>query len=117
MNASTTVRMVAKVSGTRNGQDWPAPGETIAVPVAEAKELLANGMAISVQATETATASTAGTETATVPGNQSLRAAAKAEADKVAAEAADKAAADQAAADAAKANAEAAAAETKATKR
>ena len=112
MASTQTVRMVGKVSGTRDGQDWPAAGETITVPTAEAKELLANGMALAIA--ETATAPTAGTETATVPGNQSLRAAAKAEADKAAADAADKAAAEQAAADAATA---AAAAETKAAKK
>lgn len=34
-----TVTMKGQVSGLRNGAEWPAPGETIEVPAAEAKRL------------------------------------------------------------------------------
>lgn len=66
-----TVRLVGKISGTRDGKEWPAPGETIALPEDEANALLASGIAVKPD-TETATA--AGTvETATTRGNQPLR--------------------------------------------
>lgn len=42
----THVQMVAGISGTRNGQDWPAPGCTLDVPAAEAAELIAAGLAV-----------------------------------------------------------------------
>lgn len=42
----THVQMVAGISGTRNGQDWPAPGGTLEVPEAEAGELIAAGLAV-----------------------------------------------------------------------
>jgi membrane protein involved in colicin uptake len=79
---SKTVRLVARISGTRDGEDWPAPGETIALPEAEANQLLLNGMAVTPDV-ETATANGA-VETATTRGNQPLRqtaAQAKADAD------------------------------------
>ena len=66
-----TVRMVGKISGTRDGKDWPAPGETIALPEEEATALLASGIAVKPD-TETATASGV-VETATTRGNQPLR--------------------------------------------
>lgn len=77
-----TVRLVGRISGTRDGKDWPAPGETIALPEDEANQLILSGMATSPDV-ETATATTAGVETAT-RGNQPLRATAatsKAQAD------------------------------------
>jgi len=37
-----TVR--AQISGTRNGEDWPAPGSTIELPEDEAKDYLAAGI-------------------------------------------------------------------------
>lgn len=42
----THVQMVAGISGTRNGQDWPAPGGTLEVSATEAAELIASGLAI-----------------------------------------------------------------------
>lgn len=81
-----TVRLVGRISGTRDGKDWPAPGETIALPEEEANQLLLSGLAVNPDV-ETATATTAGVETAT-RGNQPLRqtaATAKAEADAIAA--------------------------------
>lgn len=43
------VQMVVKISGTRDGADWPAPGESITVPDAEGAELCANGLAVPVK--------------------------------------------------------------------
>lgn len=39
------VTMLCQISGTRDGVDWPAPGETIDVPDDEAASLVANGLA------------------------------------------------------------------------
>lgn len=41
----TKVKMVARISGTRNGADWPAPGEVADVPADEAAALVAAGLA------------------------------------------------------------------------
>ncbi|MHA7275362.1 hypothetical protein ACX80O_02345 [Arthrobacter sp. Hz1] len=81
------VRMVARISGTRDGKDWPAPGESISLPEEEALALLANGMAVDPSIDETAT-TPGGVETATTAGNRSVReaTASKAAADKQAAE-------------------------------
>lgn len=76
-----TVKLVARISGTRDGEDWPAPGATVALPEAEADQLIVNGMAV-LPGVETATAA-GGVETATT-GNAPLRqsaAQAKADAD------------------------------------
>lgn len=53
------VRMKHQMSGTRQGVDWPAPGEEIALPEDEAVTLLNSGMAEPVEdrdEPETATA-------------------------------------------------------------
>ena len=39
------VEMLVYISGSRDGVDWPAAGETIDVPAQEAAELIANGFA------------------------------------------------------------------------
>lgn len=39
------VRMTSQVSGTRDGQNWPAVGETIDVPADEGKSLCGAGLA------------------------------------------------------------------------
>lgn len=39
------VKMKQQVSGTRDGANWPAKGETIDVPDTEAEALIANGIA------------------------------------------------------------------------
>lgn len=44
----TEVRMIGQVSGTRNGEDWPAPGDTIDLPEDEARSLIVSGMAARV---------------------------------------------------------------------
>ena len=57
------VRMTRQMTGTRDGQDWPAPGETIDVDASEARQLVANGVAEDPKGggkAETAEASPAG---------------------------------------------------------
>lgn len=44
------VKMLKKISGTRNGQDWPAPGEEITLADDEAATLCGQGMAEPVTA-------------------------------------------------------------------
>lgn len=39
------VTMIRKVSGTRDGVDWPDPGDSIDVPDEEAASLIDNGLA------------------------------------------------------------------------
>lgn len=39
------IKMTANITGTRNGVDWPAPGETVDVPDGEAADLVAVGLA------------------------------------------------------------------------
>ena len=43
------VRMKSSVSGTRNGETWPAVGEEIVLPDAEAVELLGAGIVEAVE--------------------------------------------------------------------
>ena len=44
------VKMLIKMSGTRNGDDWPEIGGTLDVPKDEAANLVANGYAEAVKA-------------------------------------------------------------------
>lgn len=39
------VKMRGQISGTRDGKDWPAPGEVIDLPDAEAVQLIGQHMA------------------------------------------------------------------------
>ncbi|MFG3180058.1 hypothetical protein ACGFZC_34070 [[Kitasatospora] papulosa] len=39
------VRMKVTVSGTRDGEPWPEKGKTVDLPDAEARQLLAGGLA------------------------------------------------------------------------
>lgn len=39
------IRMNVQMSGTRNGQRWPAVGETAGIPTGEATHLVASGIA------------------------------------------------------------------------
>jgi len=39
------VTMTRQISGTRNGQHWPKPGDSIDLPAAEAEGLVSLGMA------------------------------------------------------------------------
>ena len=48
------VTMIRKVSGTRDGADWPEPGETIDVPDEEAASLISNGLAKEAEPAEPA---------------------------------------------------------------
>lgn len=49
------VTMIRKVSGTRDGVDWPEPGENIDVPDEEAASLIGNGLAKEAEPAEPAT--------------------------------------------------------------
>lgn len=40
------VKMIASITGTRDGQEWPAAGETVDLPDAEARDLVAGGLAV-----------------------------------------------------------------------
>ena len=61
------VKMVARISGTRDGEDWPAPGEILECGDAEGAELLMNQLAVHPDddVEETATAPDDDVETAT----------------------------------------------------
>ncbi|WP_115790035.1 hypothetical protein [Arthrobacter silvisoli] len=67
-----TVRMRAKISGTRNGVDWPEKGELIELPADEAQTLINHGQA---EDTETETAETPVAEALTATaGRRSIKA-------------------------------------------
>lgn len=77
--ANKTVKMLVQISGTRDGKDWPAPGETISLPADEAEVLIKNGQAGAPKGeTENALADVLGVETAanlsTREGQKSARA-------------------------------------------
>lgn len=84
--STKTVKMLGKISGSRNGKPWPEVGGTIDLPTAEADALIASRIAVDPAAVETATVPAA--ETATVPGNRSVRQIAQEKADAAKAEAA-----------------------------
>jgi hypothetical protein len=56
------VKMIASITGTRNGQDWPAAGETVDLPDAEARDLVAGGLAVELDKKATAAVETAAVE-------------------------------------------------------
>lgn len=66
------IRMTAQISGMRDGQEWPAPGDLIDVPEDEAKGLIAMGMA---KADEPATPAPAPTEEAATAPTASVETA------------------------------------------
>lgn len=70
--ANKKVRMVVKISGARDGEDWPDAGEFITVPSAEAEDLIRQGFAAdpSARAEENALADVLGVETATTKEGQ-----------------------------------------------
>jgi hypothetical protein len=64
------VKMIASITGTRNGQDWPAAGETVDLPDAEARDLVAGGLAVELDkkaAPAVETAAVVAPETAAEP--------------------------------------------------
>jgi hypothetical protein len=65
----TTVTMLTHVSGTRDGEDWPAKGETLRVSAEEAAALIGAGIATAKAApeVEVAVAPESAVETATLP--------------------------------------------------
>lgn len=46
------IQIAAVISGTRNGVDWPAPGEILDVPADEAEQLIAHRLAVKPEAAE-----------------------------------------------------------------
>lgn len=61
------VRMLTQITGTRDGKDWPKPGEEIDLPEDEAVQLLDAHMAEAVKAkAEAATEDRSSAETATI---------------------------------------------------
>ncbi len=46
------VQMKATITGTRNGADWPAVGESVDLPDGEATDLIAAGLAVPAAAPE-----------------------------------------------------------------
>lgn len=65
--ADKTVRLVANISGTRNGEDWPAAGQEVTLPDDEADLLIRNGQAVDPgQEEENALADVLGVSTATL---------------------------------------------------
>ena len=75
------VIMRAGITGTRNGVEWPAPGESIDLPQDEADQLVAAGLAVAddtkpAKKAAVETASVEAPETATTPKPRARRAAA-----------------------------------------
>lgn len=67
------VRMIVQISGSRDGEDWPAPGQEVSLPEDEANQLLAMGQAAELNPPEEdSLADVLGVETA-VAGNRSIR--------------------------------------------
>ncbi|WP_406462965.1 hypothetical protein OHB07_16170 [Streptomyces sp. NBC_00111] len=60
------IRMKQTISGTRNGEEWPARGEIADIPTGEAQHLVASGVAEEVAADET-DGDDPNVETATAP--------------------------------------------------
>lgn len=50
------VRMLVSISGTRDGDKWPARGETVVLPAGEGLQLVAQGDAELVRGSKTETA-------------------------------------------------------------
>ncbi len=42
------VQLLTAITGTRDGQDWPAAGESVDLPDAEARDMIAAGLAAEV---------------------------------------------------------------------
>ena len=69
------VRMIAHITGTRDGELWPAPGGVIDVPADEAESLVAAGMAAPVEKVAPEKASAPEPENAAAPKPRARRAA------------------------------------------
>lgn len=61
----SSIKLKVQISGTRNGEEWPAPGTVIALPDDEAATLIANGNAEPADGEETADFAQGDVETAT----------------------------------------------------
>lgn len=42
------VQLLTAITGTRDGQDWPAAGESVDLPDAEARDMIAAGLVVEV---------------------------------------------------------------------
>lgn len=62
------VKMIAQISGTRDGKDWPAPGETLTCSKAEADDLVRAGLAVAPGAEDENALADVAPETATRTG-------------------------------------------------
>lgn len=70
------VRMLTNITGSRNGEEWPRPGGTLDVPDHEGVDLIANGYAEPVEASEPAEAvgeAPAGTVPKKAPAKRAAR--------------------------------------------
>lgn len=65
--ATRTYTVCIPVSGTRNGVDWPRPGEQIVLPEREAADYIAAGIVIDPEGAAVETATRPGSEKATRP--------------------------------------------------
>jgi hypothetical protein len=77
--ANKKVTMLVQISGSRDGKDWPKPGDTLTVPASEAEDLVRQGVAVTGDVHENALADATGVETATTDVTDT-KAAAKARA-------------------------------------
>ena len=68
-----TIRLRVQISGTRNGEPWPRPGDTLDVPGHEAVNLVAARIADLVETPEQAAVLEPDTEQATVPVKRTKR--------------------------------------------
>ena len=71
------VKMNATISGTRDGEDWPAKGSIVDLPEQEARDLIFAGLAIEVDTAAPETATVEPAETATTTSKRPSRAAKK----------------------------------------
>lgn len=67
------IRMKVGLSGTRNGQDWPAVGEIADIPTGEAQHLVASGIAEEVTGDEDGRGQVSEVETAAAPDTAEKR--------------------------------------------
>ena len=61
------VKLLAQISGTRDGEGWPAPGTVIDLPDDEATSMINSGLCAAVVGAPTEAAAIEPAETATAP--------------------------------------------------
>lgn len=65
-----SIKLKVQISGTRNGEEWPAPGTVVDLPEDEAATLIAAGLAVEPDDAEEAAVVQPAEETATAPGDE-----------------------------------------------